>query len=199
MKKFLLIFNIALLVAVGILYYLYFRYVREDLHERKAAQAQVANTFKVAYFDFDTLETYYEYSKEVRSYLMKKDSVNEKTLQGLQKQYSDSIKEFNRIGRSLSQTQQSSFQQTLTEMQENYQQQQQALGQQIQAEYIQKQQGVKSEIQKFLKTYCRDKGYAYVFATKEYDDFMYYKDTIRNITVDIIKGLNDQYRIDKKK
>jgi len=68
----------------------------------------------------------------------------------------------------------------------------------MQSEYIQKQQGVKVKIQQFLKDYCKDKGYAYVLGTKEYDDFLYYKDTIRNITSDLIKGLNDKYKSEKK-
>lgn len=198
MKRFLLIFNIVLLLAVGFLYFLYFKYVQEDIHDKTVAQKQVANTFKVAYFDFDTLENYYQYSKEVRAYLVKKDSSNQAILSGIQKRYADKVNEFNKVGASLTQTQQSSFQQQLAELQQEYQQQQQTLGSNMQSEYIQKQQGVKAKIQDFLKVYCKDKGYAYVLGTKEYDDFLYYKDTIRNITADLIKGLNDRYKSEKK-
>lgn len=198
MNRFLLIFNVVLLLAVGFLYYHYFKYVNEDLHEKDVAQKQVANTFKVAYFDFDTLETYYQYSKEVRAYLVQKDSANQAILSAIQKKYADRVNEFNKVGASLTQTQQSSFQQQLAELQQEYQQQQQTLGTAMQSEYIQKQQGVKVKIQQFLKDYCKDKGYAYVLGTKEYDDFLYYKDTIRNITTDLIKGLNDKYKSEKK-
>ena len=40
------------------------------------------------------------------------------------------------------------------------------------------------KIQDFLKNYCADKGYAYVFASND-QDYLYYKDSIRNITPDI--------------
>jgi outer membrane protein len=198
MKKTLIIINVVLLLAVGALYILYFTYVSDDIHERKLAQVQVANTFKVAYFDFDTLENYYQYSKEVRSYLMKKDSDNQGQLQQLRVKYNNKIKEFNQVGASLTQTQQSAFQQQLAEMQQEYQQQDATLAQQMQSEYIRSQQGVKEKIQRYLKKYCHDKGFAYVFGTKEYDDFLYYKDTIRNITPDLIKGLNEEYLKEKK-
>jgi len=199
MKRFLLIFNIVLLAAVSFLYFLYFRYVRDDIHERKAAQAQVANTFKVAYFDFDTLETYYELSKKVRADLMRLDSTNVGTLSALQKKFTDKVNEIRSKGSAVTQTQQSAYQQQLDELRNDYQQKQQELSQQQQGEYIRQQQDVKKHIQDFLKEYCHDKGYAYVFATKEYDDFVYYKDTIRNVTFDILKGLNDVYANEKKK
>jgi len=201
MKKLLIVVTVVLgllLLAVGFLYRLYYKYVQEDLHEKKAAQAQVANTFKVAYFDFDTLEAYYDYSKEVRAYLMKKDADNEKILSGMQKKIADKVNEYRSIGASLTQTQQSNYQQEVNELNAQYQQQYNTLGQNMQSEYIQKQQGVKVKIQQYLKIYCKDKGYAYVFGTKEYDDLMYYKDTIRNITTDLLKGLNDIYRSEKK-
>lgn len=198
MKKTLIVINVVLLLAVGFLYYMYFTYVSTDIHEKNLAKAQVANTFKVAYFDFDTLENYYEYSKEVRSYLMKKDSDIQNQLSQLRIKYSNKIKEFNQVGASLTQTQQSAFQQQIAEMQAEYQNQDQTLAQQMNSEYISKQQLVKQKIQGFLKEYCTSKGFAYVFGTKEYDDFLYYKDTIRNITSDLIKGLNERYRKEKK-
>lgn len=198
MKKTLIVVNVVLVLAVAVLYVLYFKYVQEDIHEKHVAQTQVANSFKVAYFDFDTLEAYYDYSKEVRAYLMKKDSANEKILSGLQKKIADKVNEYRSLGASMTQTQQSNYQQEVNELNAQYQQQYNTLGQAMQSEYIQRQQGVKVKIQQYLKVYCRDKGYAYVFGTKEYDDLMYYKDTIRNITTDLLKGLNETYRNEKK-
>ena len=50
------------------------------------------------------------------------------------------------------------------------------------------------KIQDFLKNYCSaDKGYAYVFASND-QDYLYYKDSIRNITPDVLTGLNASYQ-----
>ncbi len=198
MNKILLGLNIILLVAVGALYLLYYNYTSSDTHKIQQADKQVANSFKIAYFDMDTLENYYDYSKEVRGYLMKEDSDIQNKLSQLRTKYNNKIKEFNQVGVAPTQAQQTAFQQQMTEMQTDYENQSTSYGQQMQAETMQKLQGVKVEIQKYLKDYCKEKGYAYVFGTKEYDDFMYYKDTLRNITQDIVKGLNEKYRNEKK-
>jgi len=83
-------------------------------------------------------------------------------------------------------------------LQSDYSATEQNNGNAMQTEMVEKLQGVKMKIQEFLKTYCANKGYAYVFASSR-DDDMYYKDTIRNITDSIIIGLNEQYKATKTK
>ncbi len=56
-------------------------------------------------------------------------------------------------------------------------------------------QDVKTKIEEFLKEYNRDKGYSYIVAYEP--GLYYYKDTIYNITGDVVKGLNAMYN--KKK
>jgi len=83
-------------------------------------------------------------------------------------------------------------------LQEDYQQTGQTLSNDMNAETAEKLQMVKKKIQDYLKGYCSAKGFAYVFATSE-SDFIYYKDTVRNITPDIIQGLNEAYKKEKTK
>jgi outer membrane protein len=77
-----------------------------------------------------------------------------------------------------------------------YQQKEHDFDQDMQAEQLHKLQQVKTRIQNFLKTYCKNKGYAYVFATDEYDN-IYYKDTICNITSELVQLLNEEYKTNK--
>ena len=57
-------------------------------------------------------------------------------------------------------------------------------------------QEVKSKIEDFLKEYNRDKGYSYIIS---YEPGLFYlKDTIYNITRDVVKGLNELYGKKKK-
>jgi outer membrane protein len=54
---------------------------------------------------------------------------------------------------------------------------------------------IKKKIEDFLKEYNKAKYYSYILV---YDPgFIYYKDETYNITADVIKGLNEEYR--KKK
>ncbi len=185
-----------LLVAVIVLYYLYFRYTSTDSHRIKQANTAVANSFKIAYFDLDSLESQYQDYKEARDYLRGKDSEMTEQLNVLQNNYINKVKEYQQKGPTMSQTEQSDFQDQLAKMRDDYQQTQQQMGQEMNAESMRKLQEVKNKIQSFLKDYCKDKGYAYVFASSN-DDYLYYKDTLRNITKDIVGLLNQQHEKDK--
>jgi len=197
MKKFLLVLNCLLIIAVGVLYFLYFNYASSDLHKIKAANAAVANSFKIAYFDLDTLQTRYEDYKEVRDFLRGKDSEMSNELNQMRDNYMAKAKEYQQKGPSMSQAEQTGYQQELEKMQDDYQQRQQDMSREMNTISMQKLQEVKTKIQDFLKDYCRDKGYAYVFASSN-DDYLYYKDTVRNITEDIVQLLNAQHASDKK-
>ena len=191
MKKFLLISNLVLFIAVCSLFYLYFDYANADLHKIKQANAAVANSFKIAYFDLDTLQNKYDDYRKVRDFLKGKDSEMTAELKSMRADYMDKVKEYQQKSSAMSAAEQSNYQQVLSKMQDDYQQRQEDMSQEMNNMSMQKLQEVKSKIQEFLKNYCRDKGYAYVFASSN-DDYLYYKDTLRNITDDIVKVLNEQ-------
>lgn len=198
MNKFLLGLNVVLVIAVGVLYYLYFDYTYRDSHKIEQAKSAAANTFKIAYFELDSLQNKYEYYKEVKDYLTKKDTEYGQQLNSIRNRYLNKLKEYQEKGPTLSQSQQSDYEQQLMKMQNDYTTTEQNINTQMQTEMVEKLQGVKIKIQDFLKSYCANKGYAYVFASSR-DDDMYYKDTIRNITDSIIVGLNEQYKTTKTK
>ena len=58
---------------------------------------------------------------------------------------------------------------------------------------------LKSNIENFLKGYSMQKGYEYISATSSDDNVIYYKDSVRNITTDIVDQLNKNYNSTKKK
>ena len=146
----------------------------------------------------DTLQNQYKYFEEVRDYLNGKDSGIQAQLNNMRNDYVNKVKEYNQRGPGLSQTQQSDYEQQLMKMKNDYDDKAQSLQQSMQVEYVQKMQEVKAKIQAFLKTYCKDKGYAYVFASSD-NDYLYYKDTIRNITPELVVKLNELYMNEKKK
>ena len=197
MNRVLLILNIILIVAVGILYYYFIQYRVEDEHRIKDANAAIANNFKIAYFELDSLQEHYTYFKEVREELNKQEAQRTKQLENIRASYLNKLKEYNQKGATMSQTDQSSFEEQLRTLQNNYEQRQQELGQEMNTLYMQKMQNVKQRIQDFLKQYCKNKGYAYVFAASS-DDNLYYKDTVRDITSEIVNLLNEQYKTSQK-
>jgi outer membrane protein len=196
MNRILIFVNVVLLIAVGVLFFLFFNYKKQDAHTIEATKKVMSNSLKVAYFETDSLQNQYEYFKKVRDELAQKDAQIQKQLSQLRNQYMNKIKEYNQKGPTLSQQEQSEFQQELMKLNSEYQQQEHDFDQDMQAEQLHKLQQVKTRIQNFLKTYCKNKGYSYVFATDEYDN-IYYKDTICNITSELVHLLNEEYKANK--
>ena len=198
MKKVLIIVNVLLVAAVAYLFYLHYSYSAKDLHNQQLDKAAVLNSFKVAYFELDSLQENYVYYKEIRDVLTKKDHENTEKLNKIKNNYLNKLKEYQQKGPGMSQNEQSEYQQALGKLQNDYSETEQSLGQEMQAESAEKLQAVKLAIQDFLKTYCSAKGYAFVFASNE-SDYLYYKDSVRDITPDVVKGLNEAYQKTKIK
>ena len=137
MNKFLLAFNLVLLVALGFLYYTFYN----DKNSKPAnvpQQPPSKTSFKIAYFDLDTLEKYYTFAKETRDYLKGKNDAMESKLNNIRQQYTSKVNDYNKRGATLSQTEQSQMQEDLARLDNYYSQQQQSLGQDFQGEYMQK-------------------------------------------------------------
>jgi outer membrane protein len=198
MNKFLLALNIVLLFALAYLYYAFFN-EKKSPQTVKTIHSPADTTFKIAYFDLDTLEKYYTFAKETRDYLKSKKNAMEGKLNKISQDYTAKVNDYNKRGATLSQTEQSQMQEELARLDNYYGQQQQSMGQDFQGEYMQKMLDLKNRIQQFLKTYSVQKGYAYIFATSSDDNVIYFKDSVRNITTDIVQKLNETYENTKKK
>ena len=197
MNKIILLLNVLLLLGLGVLYYLFFTYRHQDEHRIQQANAATANRFKIAYFELDSLQENYAYFKEMRDYLSTQEAGMTKRLNGLRDKYTDKLKEYNQKGPTMSQTEQGAFEQQLISLKNEYDQSQQQMNQDMNNLYMQKMQNVKLRIQDVLKNYCRDSGYSYVFASSN-EDYLYYKDTLRDITPGIVTLLNEEYNKGKK-
>jgi outer membrane protein len=70
---------------------------------------------------------------------------------------------------------------------------QQALSQQLQQESGKEMDSLVSGVKKFIKTYGKEKGYAYIYGTGDAATILYAEDKF-DITKEIIKALNDKYK-----
>lgn len=71
---------------------------------------------------------------------------------------------------------------------------QQALGQQLQQEGGIEMDSLVSNVKKTIKTYGKEKGYAYIYGTGDSNASVLYAEDKFDITKDIIKLLNDKYK-----
>ncbi|WP_298297871.1 OmpH family outer membrane protein [Hydrotalea sp.] len=192
MKNVLLIVNAILVVAVGYLFYAHFSSKNHPSTVLSSNNALPAGGFKIAYFEMDSLQNQYILLKEVRSALMTKDQEMGKELSGLENSLRNKYQDLQKKGNTLSQAEIASRQQEIMDLDKNLKNKRQMMEQEMQDESFKKLQDVKKRIEDYLKEYNQSKEYAYIFSNVP--DMMYYKDTAYNITADIVKGLNEQYR-----
>lgn len=203
-NKLILGFNIVLLAAVIVLFVLFFQHkaatktvlVQNDgmtsPSELSKAQPHPQN-YRIAYFEADSIYENYTYYREVRKALITRENQIQAQLAKKKSTFVAMAKEYQEKGPTLSQTEQMNYQKELSQMRDDYNNLDQQLGQQFQEEQNRRILDVKSKIQQFLKVYAREKGYYFVFSTGSSDaDNIYYKDTARDITRDLLQGLNQK-------
>lgn len=191
MKNLLLVFNIVLLVLVGILFYLHFS-------DRKPGKQHVTTTkssdttkkWQVAYIDLDSLQNSYKYYQKVKADFEKKQNAANNEIAALQKKYQARAIQLQEKGPTMNQQEQESAMREMAQMQENLQSKKQNIDNELFNANSKMKEDILNKIQNFLKDYNNDGRYAYIFSYEP--GFMFYKDSTLNITNDVIAGLNAQ-------
>jgi outer membrane protein len=192
MNRGLLVSNIILFVLVGILFYLNFSSGKKP--EIKAAVNKGTapeKDFKIAYFEMDSLENSFSMVKDVKAELGKKEDAINNELTRLEKTYRDKANMYQGQAATMTQVQSEMATRDMMQLQQNIQSRKQALDQEYQDFYMRKMRDVKTKIEDYLKDYNKSKDYSYIFAYEP--GLFYYRDTMYNITDDLIKGLNEMY------
>ena len=195
MKNGILIFNIVLLILVGVLFYLHF--AQGDKGVKSNTNANVSSNpgdFKIAYFEMDSIENSFAMVKDVKAELSKKEETINNELERLEKNYRNKITKYQAQGASMTQVQSEMAQRDVMQLQQNIQSRRQQLEQEYQELQMRKLKDVKTKIEDFLKEYNKDKRYSYILSYEP--GLFYYRDSAYNITSDVITGLNSRY--DKK-
>ncbi len=195
MKNFTIALNIVLVLAVGVLFYLHFSSGKTDSDTPVSSKAVPNGSFRIAYFEGDSIQTQFEYFKDIQNELQAKGQANSKQLGDMKNLFSSKYQELQKLSQTLSQAELANKQQELMQMEKAFQGKEKMMSDEFQDEQFKKLQDVKKKIEDYLKSYNKDKGYAFIFSSSP--DLMYLKDSVYDITPDVIKGLNALYK--KKK
>lgn len=198
MNKFLAGLTIASVIGVGVLFYLFFsnKNCKPAAVVQTADGKQVAKDFRIAYLEMDSIENNFQYFKTVRNSIRDKEQQIAKQLTPDRDAYVRKMQELQANGQNLSPEQQQAAVAELQKMEERYKNKESMLASDMQEESFKKLQDVKKKIEDYLKEYNEDKNYAFIVANTS--DLFYYRDTVYNITGDVLKGLNDKYKSSKK-
>ncbi len=193
MKNISTILGIIALLLIGVLFFLFFNHTKKIKEISVATEKQSASTFRIAYFDMDSLEAHYDYFKDGESELKTKENLMNSELNAMQNKFQKKVAEWQQKGSSMTQAESQQAQQEYASMEQNFQQRKQSLSDELAKENGEVMTDIKKKIENFLKDYNTQKNYAFIFAYDQ-TSFIYYRDSTYNITNDVINGLNAQYK-----
>ncbi len=197
MNRGLIVLNILLLIAVGVLFYLHFSANKTTQPKPIASKPseRSATECRIAYFEMDSIENSFTVVKDVKNELGREEDKINNEMASLEKKYRDKINQYQSQAATMTQVQSEMANRDVLQMQETIKGKKQELDSRYQDLYMRKMRDVKAKIEDFLKEYNNQKGFSYIVAYEP--GLFYYKDTAYNITPDVIKGLNQRY--EKKK
>ena len=195
MKNLSLLLNAVLIVAVAVLYYLYFS--GRTAVSSPSGATSIPGDIRIAYINSDSVLRNYEYFKVTRERLESKAKKLDQDLrnraQGLQNDY----EAYQRNVGNLTIGQAKSLEEDLAKKQQNLQLYQQTLNQEMSGEESKNIQDLYVRVTEFLKKYGNEKGLQVVLKLDTSSDLLFAADSL-DITKDVTAGLNAAYQVEKK-
>jgi outer membrane protein len=195
MKNINTILNVVLGIAVAVLFYFQFSGSKPSV--AAGSKAVAAGDFRIAYFEIDSVESQFNYYKEVSNSIQAKAQQNNNELNQLKEVFASKYQELQKNGQRMTEAEVNARQQELQQMDKTFKSKEQMMNNEMQDESMKKLQDVKKKITDYLAEYNKSKGYAVMLGNNSDMLSMYYKDTAYDITADLVNGLNELYKAKK--
>jgi outer membrane protein len=181
------------LVAVAILYYLHF----SSASSKPATLGTAgASGLKIAYINSDTVLKYYDYTKEVKERLEAKGKKLESDLQNRAKALEGEIGAYQRNISNMTIGQAKTVEEDLGKKQQNLAVYQRSLEQEMAIDQAKISEELYGNITSFLKRYGDQNGLEVVLKFNRESDVLF-TSPVLDISQDVIKGLNEDYKVKK--
>lgn len=205
MKQFSVALNVILLLAVAFLYYLHFSSGKSAAQAKKAnlpaasaTGAPAAGQTLIAYVDLDSLNEKIDYIRNKRKELETEQKAIETEWEngyrGLETQKNNFLKK----GESITQQEAEAFQESLYRQQQEVDGRKQNATQKLGEKSYKFMDDMQKKLKEFLQEYNADKNYQYILTTGTGLDYLVYKDSTLNITDDVVNGMNEKMKAEKK-
>lgn len=175
---------------------------KENVNTRTADMQQGGNKASglIAYVEYDSLMSQYEYCKEYSNQLQQRSASYQQQLANKQRALEKAAEDFQRklqSGQYTSQEQAQAQQQKLQQQQEQLQRLSMDLEQKFATEQAEINSALHDSVQNFLKDFNKDGRYAIIMA--KVGDNLLYADPKLDITNQVVSGLNKRYKQKSKK
>jgi outer membrane protein len=195
MKNASLIINAVLVVAVVVLFVLHFT---QKPSGGVSGENFTPSNVKVAYVNQDTLLKYYDFIKVNRDRLDKKVKDLSDQLANRQANLQREVQAYQQGVSNLTIGQARALEEDLQKKGQNLQMYEQSLQQQMMDDQSQVSEQLYSKLTEYLKAYSKDHGIAVVVKYDRSSDVLYAGDSL-DISKDVIKGLNDAWKVESEK
>lgn len=181
------------LIAVVVLYVLFFTQSSPAGGANKGKSSDAA-PFQIAYFNSDTLQKYYKAFLEAEEKMKEKETSSRNLLSGMSARYQKRLGELQAKARSnaMTEAEGQAAQQELGRLENEYRQKDDELNKELKDMQTNLMIDLNKKVETYLQEYNKGKKYAYIFSYQP-GMFIYYKDSLYDITQDMISTLNKQY------
>jgi outer membrane protein len=199
MKYISIIFSVAALLLVGVIFFSQDREISKLRKQVEAAKPGSGSSggalnFKIAYFDLDTLQDRYEFMKDVKNEAVDRENAMNQDLARRDRENQQQVEEWRKKGNTMTQAEVEEANQKLQTMQQDFANHKQDLEQNLYKFEEDKRTKIRKAIEDFIKEYNKGKNFAYIIAYDNANSIIYNKDTLYNITNDLVNGLNADYK-----
>lgn len=201
MKNGLLIWNLALTLGCGYLLVAHFtgkKTAGTSASDNRGKSGDVSKgSFKIAYFEMDSLAANFDMVKELKSEMLKREESINSEMERMSKNLQQKFNYYQQqaTSGSLNQEQSEEASRIMKNMDDEMKNRKQSLDSEYSDFVMRRQNEIKTKIETFLKEYNKTKEYSYIVSYEQ--GLFYFKDTAYNITSDVVKGLNEFYKAKK--
>ncbi|RFZ95362.1 OmpH family outer membrane protein [Mucilaginibacter conchicola] len=162
------------------------------------AASTAAGKPEIVFFNQDSVVSQYNYIKDMDKRLEAKAKNAQNDVGSRQQAIQREIAEYQKNAATMSADQRQATEQRLQRKGQEFQQYQQNAGAAVQNDQMNEQTKLYEKLSDFVKNYAKEHGYKLVLTYKKGDPTVMYGDPSLDVTVDVVKGLNDAYTKDKK-
>ncbi len=164
----------------------------------KDSSTAVSKNAEIVYVNSDSLLSKYDYFKDMSTRLEDKGKKAQVDVASKGQAFQREVAEYQKGAATLSADQRAATEQRLARKQQELQTYNQNASAQIQQEQGAENAKLYDKIADFLKGYAKDKGYKLILTYSKANPTVLFGDESLNVTNDVVKILNDNYKKDKK-
>ncbi|GAB3421787.1 OmpH/Skp family outer membrane protein [Niabella aquatica] len=201
MKQALLIVNALLVVAVSYLLYKQFAKGSEAIVTAGTSlnnkDSVTSKKLLFAYINMDSIQNKYELAKVVSNEVERRRESLDAELNRMQKAYRNKLEGYQQRSATMTEEQAVAAREDMENTEREMMEKRQTLADEYQNWLASKNMSVIKDIKDYLMQFNADGTYSFIFSHEP--GLFYYSDTAYDITKEVINGLNQQYKLKKKK